>query len=178
VGKLLSDFEIAIVGGGMAGASLAAELAAHMSVIILEAEDQPGYHATGRSAAFWSETYGGPLVQPLTTASGPFLAQPPSAIAARGFLSPRGSVHLGRRIDADKLDTVIDAYAGSPIKLERMTQTELAIRIPGLRPEWCLGAWEQGCADIDVAALHGLSGLRAALWRASFLQYAGVGNHS
>ena len=45
---------------------------------------QPGYHSTGRSAAFWSETYGGPLIQPLTSASGPFLAaRPPTfAIAA------------------------------------------------------------------------------------------------
>ncbi|WP_235515830.1 FAD-dependent oxidoreductase, partial [Sphingomonas sp. Leaf10] len=62
---------IAIVGAGMAGASLAAELAPHDDVLLLEAESQPGYHATGRSAAFWSETYGGPLVQPLTTAAGP-----------------------------------------------------------------------------------------------------------
>jgi D-arginine dehydrogenase len=48
-------FDIAVIGAGMAGASLAAELAPHASVVILEAEDQPGYHATGRSAAFWSE---------------------------------------------------------------------------------------------------------------------------
>jgi hypothetical protein len=69
--------DIAIVGAGMAGASLAAELAPHASVLLLEAEEQPGYHSTGRSAAFWSESYGGPLVQPLTTASGPFLREPP-----------------------------------------------------------------------------------------------------
>ena len=71
-------FDVAIVGAGMAGASLAAQLAPHMRVLLLEAEDAPGYHATGRSAAFWVETYGGPLVQPLTSASGPFLAAPPA----------------------------------------------------------------------------------------------------
>ncbi|MEA3065922.1 MAG: D-arginine dehydrogenase, partial [Sphingomonadales bacterium] len=53
------DAEIAIIGAGMAGASLAAELAGHASVLLLEAEDQPGYHSTGRSAAFWAESYGG-----------------------------------------------------------------------------------------------------------------------
>ncbi|MEY4305545.1 MAG: hypothetical protein RIT52_1720, partial [Pseudomonadota bacterium] len=59
-------YDVAIIGAGMAGASLAAALAPQMRVLLLEAEDHPGYHATGRSAAFWSETYGGPLVQPLT----------------------------------------------------------------------------------------------------------------
>jgi D-arginine dehydrogenase len=67
----MSVYDVAIVGAGMAGVSLAAMLAPHARVLLLEAEDMPGYHATGRSAAFWSETYGGPGIQPLTTASGP-----------------------------------------------------------------------------------------------------------
>ena len=64
------DVDIAIIGAGMAGASLAAAIGSHARIVLIEAEAQPGYHATGRSAAFWSESYGGPLVQPLTTASG------------------------------------------------------------------------------------------------------------
>ncbi|HEV2080031.1 MAG TPA: FAD-dependent oxidoreductase, partial [Allosphingosinicella sp.] len=52
--------DIAIIGAGIAGASLAAEVAPHASVLLIEAEDHPGRHSTGRSAAFWSETYGGP----------------------------------------------------------------------------------------------------------------------
>ena len=67
-------FDIAIIGGGIAGASLAAEVAPHASVVILEGEDAAGYHSTGRSAAFWSETYGGPYIQPLTSASGEAIA--------------------------------------------------------------------------------------------------------
>jgi D-arginine dehydrogenase len=62
-----------VIGAGMAGASLAAELAPHARVLIAEAEVRPGYHATGRSAAFWEECYGGPDVVPLTLASGPYL---------------------------------------------------------------------------------------------------------
>ncbi len=82
-------FDIAIVGAGMAGASLAAAIAGQANVVLLEAEDQPGYHATGRSAAFWTESYGGPMIQPLTAASGPFLRD-------GGFLSPRGALTIGR----------------------------------------------------------------------------------
>ncbi|MEM6266111.1 MAG: FAD-dependent oxidoreductase, partial [Pseudomonadota bacterium] len=53
--QTIHDF--AIIGAGMAGASLAAELAPYANVLVLEAEDQPGYHSTGRSAAFWEECY-------------------------------------------------------------------------------------------------------------------------
>ncbi|MDZ7588921.1 MAG: FAD-dependent oxidoreductase [Parasphingorhabdus sp.] len=81
--KFAHDF--AVIGAGIAGASIAYELAAHASVLMLEAEAQPGYHTTGRSAALWKETYGGPLVQPLTSASGPFLFIPPPSFRNTDF---------------------------------------------------------------------------------------------
>ena len=55
----MSRHDVAIVGAGMAGAGLAAALAGQARVLLLEAEDRPGHHSTGRSAAFWSETCGG-----------------------------------------------------------------------------------------------------------------------
>ena len=72
--------ELAIIGAGMAGASLAAALDGKLSVLLLEQEDFAGYHATGRSAAFWNESYGGPIVQPLTTASGFFRHHKPTPL--------------------------------------------------------------------------------------------------
>ncbi|WP_182466783.1 NAD(P)/FAD-dependent oxidoreductase [Sphingomonas gilva] len=137
-------FDFAIVGAGIAGASLAAELAAHGRVAILEAEAQPGYHATGRSAAFWSETYGGAAIQPLTTASG-------AALRAGGFLAPLGSLHIGRIGDRAAVDAFLNAFADTPITLE---EVDPATRIPGLRAEWRLGVLEPSCAYIDVAGLH------------------------
>lgn len=140
----MSRYDFAIVGAGIAGATLAAELAPHAAVLLLEAEDQPGYHATGRSAAFWSETYGGPGVQPLTTASGP-------ALRDGGYLQPLGSLHIGRAHEAAAIDAFFAAFAGTGIPLERVDPRVL---IPGLRPEWTLGLHEPSCAYIDVAALH------------------------
>src|SRR3546814_5009596 len=67
---------------------------AHASVAILEMEDQPGYHTTGRSAAFYAETYGGAAVQPLTTASKAFLESPPAGFADVPLIGPRGGLHL------------------------------------------------------------------------------------
>jgi len=136
--------DVAIVGAGMAGASLAAELAPHLRVVLIEAEDLPGYHATGRSAAFWSETYGGPGIQPLTSASGPVLR-------AGGFLAPLGSLHIGRAEDRAAADAFLAAFAGSGVTL---TPVDPAAHIPGLRPDWVVGVAEPSCAYIDVAGLH------------------------
>lgn len=151
--------EIAIVGAGMAGASLAAEVAPHASVLLLEAEDQAGYHSTGRSAAFWSESYGGPFIQPLTTASGPFLAKPPPNFFDGTFLAPRGAVHIADGKDA--LNGIIQEFSGSSVHLERVDRAALTAAIPGLRAGWHAGLLEPSCADIDVAALHAAY-LRAA----------------
>ncbi|WP_322963051.1 NAD(P)/FAD-dependent oxidoreductase [Sphingomonas fuzhouensis] len=136
--------DVAIVGAGMAGASLAAAIGTRARVVLLEAEDMPGRHATGRSAAFWSETYGGPAVQPLTTASG-------SALREGGYLTPLGSLHIGRVEDAARIDRLLADFAGTGVDLSRI---DPATRVPGLRPEWAYGVWEPSCAYIDVAALH------------------------
>ena len=146
--------DIVIVGGGIAGASLGAELAAHARVILLEAEAQPGYHATGRSAAFWSETYGGPRIQPLTSASGGFLAYPPTDLSDRGFLSPRGAVHLAREADKARLQCFSNEFDRQSIALLPLAAADLETRIPGLRDGWTDALEEPGCRDIDVAALH------------------------
>jgi D-arginine dehydrogenase len=140
-------YDFAIIGAGMAGASLAAELAPHASVLVFEAESLAGYHATGRSAAFWSECYGGAQVQPLTTASGPWLE-------AQGFLKPRGALHVGRQEDRPALRDFEAEFSGAKVRLDRLQGRELDARLPGCRAPWSDAVWEPGCADIDVAALH------------------------
>lgn len=145
----MTDDDILIIGGGIAGASLGAALAPHRRVLVAEAEDQPGRHATGRSAAFWHEGYGGAAITPLTRASRPMLEN-------GGFLQPRGAIHIARK--GERID-IVPGCDVTPLSAE-----ELARRVPGLRPEWVQGWWEPALADIDVAALHAgyLSGIRKA----------------
>jgi D-arginine dehydrogenase len=140
-------YDIAVIGAGMAGASLVAELAPHASVLVAEAEDRPGYHATGRSAAFWEECYGGPDVVPLTLASGPYLRE-------HDMLGRRGALYIGRAEDEPKIDAFMRRFADSGASIERFGRTALERRIPGLRSEWQHAVHEPACADIDVAGLH------------------------
>jgi D-arginine dehydrogenase len=142
------DADIAIVGAGMAGASLAAEVAGEVSVLLLEGEDQPGYHSTGRSAAFWAESYGGPFIQPLTSASGPFLE-------SHGLLERRGALHLADQEGVRALKAMEEEF-GPDVGFERIGRSRIEALLPAVRPEWRAGLLEPSCADIDVAALHGL----------------------
>lgn len=158
-------FDIAIIGAGMAGASVAAELVGSgRSVVLLEAEDQPGYHTTGRSAAFWHESYGGPAIQPLTTGSLAFLQTPPQDFSEHGFMLPRHAVTLGRTEDAAEIEQFRSDFAQSGVELKDLDRAALDTVIPGLLPEWTLGIAEPSCADIDVGGLH-----------AAYLRYARKG---
>ena len=142
-----SRCDIAIVGAGMAGASLAAALAPHARVTVIEAEALPGQHATGRSAAFWTESYGGPGVVPLTLASGAFLRD-------GGFLAPRGALTIARAGQEAEAEMFAARYAALGVNARLVGREDLEAVIPGLRPGWVLGVSEPDCSDIDVAALH------------------------
>lgn len=135
----MTSVDILIVGAGIAGASLGAALAPHRRVMIVEAEDHPGHHSTGRSAAFWHEGYGGALVAPLTRASRPLLEH-------GGYLSPRGAIHVAR--EGERIDLVEGCFA------EPMDRREMESALPGLRADWTHGLREPSLADIDVARLH------------------------
>lgn len=144
----MTTYDFAIVGAGIAGASLAAELAeGGARVLLLEAEDRPGYHATGRSAAFWEECYGGPEIVPLTLASGPWLRE-------GGFLHERGALYIAREGDEGLVSSFLERFSATGATLEAFGPAPMRERIAGLQPMWTAAAWEPLCADIDVAALH------------------------
>lgn len=146
---MAAKYDFAIVGAGIAGASLAAGLARHASVLVLEAEDRAGYHSTGRSAAFWTESYGGPLVQPLTTASFGFLAD-------HGLLADRGGLTLARADESAELAKFARTFEALGVRVDVLGRAALETRLPGLKGEWTCGAFEPDCRDIDVAGLHQL----------------------
>jgi D-arginine dehydrogenase len=140
-------FDIVVIGAGMAGASVAAELAPHARVLIAEGEQQPGYHTTGRSAAFWEQCYGGPGVVPLTLGSGQWLHD-------NGFIHPRGAFYVATDDQLAQLDAFEQSFAGTGVSIHRVDRSTMEQVVPGLRPGWNHAINEPDCADIDVAALH------------------------
>jgi D-arginine dehydrogenase len=155
VGGLVVEFDVAVIGGGIAGASVAAHLVSSASVVIIERESQPGYHATGRSAALFSEIYGNAMVRALSRASRGFLESPPADIATTPILSPRGALHVGGAEDIDVLDRAFGASHSLLPSIRRLDAAAVLARVPVFRPEFVAGGgvFEPDARDIDTNAL-------------------------
>lgn len=156
--------DILVIGAGIAGASLAWALQGQARVIVLEQEDQPGYHATGRSAASFIASYGhdNPALRTLTAASQPWLTTPPHGFAAMPLLTPRGLLTIFTQAEGSADDQFAALQNNFP-NAQRWRAAELRARVPMLRDAYSNGGWfEPDAFDIDVHALHQgyLAGLR------------------
>jgi D-arginine dehydrogenase len=147
------EFDVVIVGGGIAGASAAAFLAPSRRVAILERESHPGYHSTGRSAALFSETYGNATVRALSRASRPFLFDPPAGFAAHSLVTPRGSLYVARTDQLQDLEAFqTDDVTGVVRRVSGQRAKELC---PLLKDGYAAAAvFEPDSSDVDVHALH------------------------
>ena len=154
-------YDFLIVGGGISGSSTAYELSKHGTVLILEAENTMGYHATGRSAALFTRNYGGPIVRQVNAASASFFQSPPSGFCDTLLLSPRGSLTVSAPEDEGELDDLL-AMSEPGEEVCRIDSIEACDMVPFLRPNRVGDAvFEANVADIDVAHLQ-LSYLRGA----------------
>lgn len=141
-----------VIGAGIAGASVAAELTRTGTVALLEAESQPGYHTTGRSAAQYSKIYGPPVIRALTRASERFFCGAAGTGAPQGLLTPRGVVFVARPDQEQALDQMA---AGLGDAVQHLSAAQASALSPLLRPGYASRALlEQDAADIDVDALH------------------------
>jgi D-arginine dehydrogenase len=93
-------------------------------------------------------------VQPLTSASRPFLEQPEADEAERSFLKPRGALHIADAAGAAALDRLLADFAETEIELRPLERLDLIAMLPNLREGWTRAVLEPSCADIDVAGLH------------------------
>lgn len=142
--------DIIVIGGGIAGASIAAELAAAGArIALLEMESQPGYHATGRSAAMYEPAEGNPTIRALTRASKAFFDRPPQGLVETPLLSPRGVLMLGYPGDEAAIESAqqcgfVDVDAAFALARLRLLKLDRCIAI----------LWDGRAEDIDVDALH------------------------
>lgn len=148
-------FDYAVIGAGIAGASAAYRLSEHAAVAVLEREAQPGYHATGRSAAMFMETYGTPQIRALTRASRRFYEHPPHGFTEHPLLYPRGVLYVATTEQRGLLDETYEEFSRQSANVRLVEPREAARRVPCLRAGRLCGALEEPDArDIDVHALH------------------------
>lgn len=148
-------YDIAVVGAGIAGASAAAECAAlGARVVLIEAESQPGYHSTGRSAAILAQSYGSPVVRALTRASEDFFTHTPKGFTPRSLLSPRMLVRIARTDQLDGLRSLFEELS-SAYDLHWLAPHQIEKVAPILKKGYAAGAFiNERAQDIDVHALH------------------------
>ena len=147
----------------MAGASAAHELSLDHSVLLLEMESTLGYHATGRSAAMYLETYGGPEVRALTLGSRPFLEDPPEGFD-RPLMSPRPLLQVARPGRGEVIDALHEQVHHLVPAARVVDAAAAGLLCPILRPgAVSKGLFEPDAMELDVHAIHQgyLRGLRA-----------------
>jgi D-arginine dehydrogenase len=146
-----TNVDVAVIGAGMAGASVAAELSKSVSVVLLEVESSAGVHSTGRSAAAYLPSYGGPVVRRLTAASRALFDAHSSEF---GLELLRSRPLLWLATDETSHAAVTDLLRADPL-LQVLTPTEALSLCPALVSDRVIcAALDNSAMDIDVAALH------------------------
>ena len=147
------EFDVIVIGAGIAGASVAHFLAPHARVALLEREAHPGYHTTGRSAAMFMESYGPVQVRALTRASRAYLAAPLDGEAP--LITPRGALFIAGADRVDELRLLHAQLRRDGTHARLMTGAEAFARVPVLREEAiALALLDDDSCDIDVDRLH------------------------
>ena len=151
---MTTNCDFLVIGAGVSGAAAAWELAALGSTILLDMEDQPGHHSSGRSAALYTPNYGPAVVREICRAAGAFFEAPPPGFADHPLLSPRGALTLSVDDPENLMDALLkDAPPEHPI--EEISLERAAELCPLIRPEVFRRAiFEPGVTDMDAASIH------------------------
>ncbi|AUX70929.1 FAD-dependent oxidoreductase [Porphyrobacter sp. HT-58-2] len=137
--------DVLVIGGGIAGLSLAARLAGHATVTVLEGESAPGYHASGRSVAFAHYGLGNEPVRTLTALS-------MADLAAHGSIHP--ALHIAAAGQIAALDALEDVHRLYGCDYSRIGPDDALALMPALRPDACAAALvDRGSLKLDTNAM-------------------------
>ncbi|AUH67413.1 MULTISPECIES: NAD(P)/FAD-dependent oxidoreductase [Gordonia] len=157
-----ADFDTIVVGGGIAGVSIAYELAAHRSVALVERESTLAYHTTGRSAATFLESYGNATVRALTRASRDFFVAPPDIVDGP-LVAELPLLIVAEETEVDGLRALYETVSPRSQTIELVDGNAAEQLNPMLRSGYTdLAMVDYGSLELDVHGLHQgfLRGLR------------------
>jgi D-arginine dehydrogenase len=144
--------DILIIGGGIAGLSAAAALSKHARVTVLEAEEQIGFHSSGRSATMLHYALGDRLVRALTLASRAFFDDPPSDFSDVA-LGRRMPVLIHAREDERESLDALQAELAVFAEIERLDARGVHELCPLLKEDALCGIADRNGIRLDPHAL-------------------------
>lgn len=149
-------YDFLVVGSGIAGSSIASELAATAKVLLVEREACHGYHTTGRSAAMFIESYGNAWIRRLTGASRGFFDNPPDGFCSHALLKRRGSLTIATRDQISALEVLAADVKATGSEVQQIDGEAARALTPILRRDRVAQAvFEPNSCDIDTHGLHG-----------------------
>jgi D-arginine dehydrogenase len=148
----VSDPDILVIGGGIAGLSAAAALSKHGKVTVLEAEEQVGFHSSGRSATMLHYFLGDRLVRALTLASRKFVEEPPPGFTDAPLGHPMPVLIHARESEREALDS-LESEIRQFADLERLEAPGVHELCPILKPDAVHGIVDRNAIRLDAHAL-------------------------
>ncbi|TPG34910.1 NAD(P)/FAD-dependent oxidoreductase [Mycolicibacterium hodleri] len=149
-----TDVDVIVIGGGIAGVSIAYEMSKTARVSLLEMESTLAFHTTGRSAATFLETYGGEQVRALTTASRAFFESPPDFFEPV-LVTPRPLLQIALEGRGDRIEAMYESVHTLVSDAELLDGSQCREVFPLLKPDVAeRGMFEPRAMALDVAAIH------------------------
>lgn len=159
--------DVVVIGAGIAGLSAAAALSGDASVVVVEMEDTPAHHATGRSAALFLPTYGPATVRRLAAASTEFFRSAGHGRSASPLVAPRSVMYVADEPHRERLVEMTRELGRAGGRFDLIDASACRQRCPALRHDWVVaGAVDPDALDIDVAAT-------VATFRAELIRHGG-----
>ena len=151
----MRECDFLIIGAGIAGTSVGYWLAAKHKVIVLEREDRPGYHTTGRSVAVYTEAYGPRVIRALAIAGGPFLQNPPAGFSEIPLCHRHGLMFIAREDQTSILYDALEAVQDLSANIHEISIDDAIGLVPVLRRDYLAAAFlDPNTLALDVDAIH------------------------
>ena len=150
-------FDIIVLGSGIAGISIASELSEYLNVCVLEKEGLISYHSTGRSLAFYLESYGNEVIRQLTSASKDFFYNRIDTTSKNILIKKRGVIHIANKFQTIKLKNLYKTLTKNNENFKILNKLQTMELLPCLNDEYVDSSiYDSEASDIDVNAVYNI----------------------